>query len=102
MDQQSTSSESAKGPAALRVCMRIVTILSALVVLTFSSPRTQALDPQRPLSQCLRRIWQVQQGLPQATIFSICQTQDGFIWLGTRTGLVRFDGLRFTSIYDRG
>jgi signal transduction histidine kinase/ligand-binding sensor domain-containing protein len=102
MDQQSTSSESAKGPAALPKYVRIVAVLSALVALVFFSSRAEALDPERPLSQCLRRIWQVQQGLPQATIFSICQSQDGFIWLGTRTGLVRFDGLRFTMIHDRG
>ena len=76
--------------------------LVAVALLLFTCQPAVGLDPQRPLSQCLRRIWQVQQGLPQATIFSICQSKDGYIWLGTRTGLVRFDGLRFTSIHERG
>ena len=38
----------------------------------------------------------MQTGLPQATIFSIQQTHDGYLWLGTQRGLVRFDGVRFT------
>lgn len=42
----------------------------------------------------------MQQGLPEATIYSIGQTTDGFLWLGTQRGLVRFDGVRFTPIRD--
>ncbi|MFI5378552.1 MAG: two-component regulator propeller domain-containing protein [Tepidisphaerales bacterium] len=71
--------------------------VAALAVL-LSCPAARALDPNRTLTQCLQRIWQVQQGLPQATICSILQTRDGYLWLGTQTGLVRFDGMRFTSI----
>jgi signal transduction histidine kinase/ligand-binding sensor domain-containing protein len=44
----------------------------------------------------------MQQGLPEGTIYSICQTQDGFLWLGTQTGLVRFDGVQFTTVRDVG
>lgn len=99
MDRQSICSESVKRTAASNSRLRTVAIVCALVTLVHSSP-VWSLDPERPLSQCLRRIWQVQQGLPQATIFSICQSRDGYIWLGTRTGLVRFDGQRFASIRD--
>ncbi len=67
------------------------------MLLSCSGPAS-ALDPNRTLTQSLQRIWQVQQGLPQATIYSIRQTRDGYLWLGTQTGLVRFDGVRFTSI----
>src|SRR5579863_7020197 len=56
-----------------------------------------ALDPSLALTQYIHRIWQVTQGLPQAAIYSIWQTDDGYLWLGTQTGLVRFDGVRFTS-----
>jgi ligand-binding sensor domain-containing protein/signal transduction histidine kinase len=56
-----------------------------------------ALDPSLALTQYIHRIWQVTQGLPQAAIYSIWQTHDGYLWLGTQTGLVRFDGVRFTS-----
>lgn len=37
----------------------------------------------------------VQSGLPNSTVTCICQTRDGFIWLGTFAGLVRFDGVFF-------
>jgi ligand-binding sensor domain-containing protein/two-component sensor histidine kinase len=56
-----------------------------------------ALDPGRRLTQYLKRIWQTPQGLPQSSIFAIHQTHDGYLWLGTGDGLVRFDGVRFTS-----
>jgi signal transduction histidine kinase/ligand-binding sensor domain-containing protein len=40
--------------------------------------------------------WQVEQGLPHVSVVSIAQTPDGYLWLGTFNGLVRFDGARFT------
>src|ERR1700722_19498152 len=57
-----------------------------------------ALDPSRTLTQYVHRIWQVQQGLPEASIYSVIQTRDGYLWLGTQTGLVRFDGVKFTTL----
>jgi ligand-binding sensor domain-containing protein len=39
--------------------------------------------------------WQVDDGLPQSSVLSIVQTQDGYLWLGTGGGLVRFDGVKF-------
>src|SRR5579883_1273461 len=56
-----------------------------------------ALDPNRNLTQYVHRIWTLQQGLPAGTIYDIWQDKQGFIWLGTQTGLVRFDGVRFVS-----
>jgi len=69
-----------------------------LVTLVACAPRAYALDPSRTLSQYVHRIWQVQQGLPQASIYAILQTRDGYVWLGTQTGLVKFDGVRFTAV----
>ncbi|MGA3190064.1 MAG: two-component regulator propeller domain-containing protein [Bryobacteraceae bacterium] len=56
------------------------------------------LDPSRTLTQYVHRVWQTQQGLPEGTIYSIVQTHDGHLWLGTQTGLNRFDGVRFDTI----
>lgn len=74
--------------------------LRAAVVLALLALSQQvfALDPTRTLTQSVHRIWQVQQGLPQAWIYSIVQTHDGYLWLGTQTGLVKFDGVRFTTV----
>ena len=43
--------------------------------------------------------WQTEEGLPQNSVTSIAQTPDGYLWLGTFNGLVRFDGVRFT-VFD--
>jgi len=44
----------------------------------------------------LHKNWTTENGLPQNSITSIVQTQDGYLWLGTFGGLVRFDGVEFT------
>ena len=55
------------------------------------------LDPQKPISQYLHDIWTIDQGLPQNGILAIAQGRDGYLWLGTEAGLVRFDGVTFTT-----
>ena len=44
-------------------------------------------------------IWQVGEGLEQNPVTSVVQTRDGYLWLGTYTGLMRFDGVRVT-VFD--
>jgi ligand-binding sensor domain-containing protein/signal transduction histidine kinase len=41
-------------------------------------------------------VWSTKEGLPQNSVISVIQTGDGYLWLGTLNGLVRFDGNRFT------
>lgn len=43
------------------------------------------------------RTWQTDEGLPDNVVEAITQTQDGYLWVGTRAGLARFDGVDFTS-----
>jgi signal transduction histidine kinase/ligand-binding sensor domain-containing protein len=59
-----------------------------------------ALDSQRPLAKYSLDAWSVDRGLPENSVFSIVQTRDGYLWVGTTEGLARFDGLRFT-IFDK-
>lgn len=54
-----------------------------------------ALDPGKPVEFYRHNVWTAEDGLPMNTVISITQTPDGYIWLGTETGLVRFDGLEF-------
>ncbi len=46
-----------------------------------------------------RRLWRAQDGLPDQTVQAIAQTPDGYLWIGTKGGLLRFDGARFV-VYD--
>jgi ligand-binding sensor domain-containing protein len=41
------------------------------------------------------RVWQTEDGLPENLVTSAAQTKDGYLWFGTLSGLVRFDGERF-------
>jgi signal transduction histidine kinase/ligand-binding sensor domain-containing protein len=43
-----------------------------------------------------RRVWQATDGLPEQTVQAFAQTNDGYLWIGTTGGLVRFDGAHFT------
>ncbi|MGD0893219.1 MAG: two-component regulator propeller domain-containing protein [Terracidiphilus sp.] len=59
-----------------------------------------ALDPSTALKNYGRQAWGMENGLPQNTVQALAQTKDGFVWLGTEVGLVRFDGNGF-QVFDR-
>ena len=44
--------------------------------------------------------WTTDEGLPQNSVYSILQTNDGYIWFTTLDGLVRFDGIKF-KVFNR-
>ena len=56
--------------------------------------------PIKTLTQYVHEVWQQEDGLPEDDVTTITQTRDGYIWLGTEAGLVRFDGNRFT-VFDQ-
>ncbi|MBC8001658.1 MAG: hypothetical protein H7X97_03625, partial [Opitutaceae bacterium] len=60
--------------------------------------RGLALDPTKDLSQYNCQTWSRQSGLPVRSINAIAQTRDGYLWLGTSVGLVRFDGIAFKQL----
>ena len=72
-------------------------VLSGLLLLCLSETTTNALTAGQKLSQLGRQNWQTENGLPQNTVHKILQSWDGFLWLGTDGGLVRFDGQRFAT-----
>lgn len=43
-------------------------------------------------------VWDTEDGLPQNSVITLTQTRDGYLWLGTFNGLVRFDGRRFVVL----
>jgi len=71
--------------------LRVLLILSALILTLL--PPARGLSPTRPPEEYIVESWGVGEGLPQNSVTAIAQTGDGYIWLGTYSGLVRFDGV---------
>lgn len=65
-----------------------------LVFLCFTC-RAHAIDPDRMISQYMREDWGSERGFSGGSITAIAQTNDGYLWIGTQKGLIRFDGLNF-------
>jgi ligand-binding sensor domain-containing protein/signal transduction histidine kinase len=57
--------------------------------------RAHAIDPDRMISQYMREDWGSERGFSGGSITAIAQTSDGYLWIGTKKGLIRFDGLNF-------
>src|SRR5258707_1536153 len=69
------------------------TVLASLLLVTL--PRALALDPERRISQYAHTAWRVHDGVFGGAPSAITQTTDGYMWIGTLAGLLRFDGVRF-------
>jgi ligand-binding sensor domain-containing protein len=67
-------------------------VLIAFVVLTDVAAHAQ--PPTPTLGQLAHRRWTTRDGAP-SVIASLAQSADGFLWIGSSTGLYRFDGVRF-------
>jgi PAS domain S-box-containing protein len=76
--------------------------LFALAAVLVSAPAgaQRRLDAGKALTQYGMDAWNLDQGLPNATVNAVLQTRQGYLWVGTFEGLARFDGVRFT-VYNR-
>jgi len=81
----------------IRDCIKLFcsAIAAIGIVLQADLPAAWAIDPGRLPSQYRLDTWATKDGLPQGEISSMVQTLDGFVWLATPNGLVRFDGSAF-------
>ena len=71
------------------VCLTIAALLS------ICSVSVCTLAQEQRLSQYAHRAWLMRDGFFSGTPNAITQTTDGYIWIGTASGLFRFDGSRF-------
>ena len=67
----------------------------ALLLLLLAPAPAGAVDPERHISQYGHTAWRVFDGTIPRPV-GVTQTTDGYIWLGTTDGLMRFDGVRFS------
>jgi signal transduction histidine kinase/ligand-binding sensor domain-containing protein len=75
-------------------------LLVASAMVSASTNAVYGLDPARALSQFVREEWGVERGFVGGVVRAIAETPDGYLWLGTDQGLVRFDGTTFTLISE--
>ncbi len=75
-------------------------IARAIILLLICVPFVYSLDSGKAITQYSIDVWQTDDGLPQNSVHAVVQTQDGYLWLGTQEGLVRFDGVKFT-VFDK-
>lgn len=82
--------------------MRSLGICTFLVlsIMMASTITLRGIDPAKPSNHYQLNIFTSENGLPMNSVISLAQTPDGFIWIGTETGLVRFDGITF-ELYNR-
>jgi signal transduction histidine kinase/ligand-binding sensor domain-containing protein len=69
-------------------------VIIALGMLLGWGSGAYGLDPALDVSQYAHTAWKIREGFATGTIHQIAQTPDGYLWLATESGLLRFDGVR--------
>jgi signal transduction histidine kinase len=87
------TSNNPDGSSFSRRSLRLV--LSVVCFVAIWCARSNALDPSLQLSQYGHTAWRVRDGAFSGAPNAIAQTTDGYLWIGTQAGLVRFDGVQF-------
>ena len=70
-------------------------IAAASITFVLATRPATALDPNTRITQYRHTAWRVQEGVFETAPNAITQTADGYIWIGTGSGLVKYDGVRF-------
>jgi PAS domain S-box-containing protein len=78
-----------------RLDLRTGALLASMLCVAGSA---LALDPALHIDQYGHDVWTTQNGLPGEAVYQILQSPDGYLWLRTSAGLVRFDGVRFVRV----
>jgi len=80
--------------AKMRLMRRVARAAGLAGLLLAQCPSAFALNTAFDVSQYAHTSWKIRDGFAKGTIVAIAQTPDGYIWLGTDVGLLRFDGVR--------
>lgn len=84
-------------PPRLNYCVPAILSFLFTVFIIFIMPLS-ALDPGKTVTQYRLDLWNIERGFPATSVHCIYQTADGYLWAGTPSGLIRFDGYRFKLI----
>lgn len=91
----------------MRNQMQIILLAMMMILVSQAASARQAaqdgesLDPSKHITQYMHENWSKYNGLPQSTVSAIMRTDDGYLWLGTQEGLVRYNGITF-EVFHKG
>ncbi len=86
--------------ATIGAWRRLARCFAAALALACFSPTANSLDLDAATSHYIRNDWGSEQGFPGGPVHAISQTKNGYLWIGTEKGLVRFDGFNF-RVFDQ-
>jgi ligand-binding sensor domain-containing protein len=90
---QMVDNRMSSGASRLRTRVRYLFAITILV----SAVRGYCQEPPVELTQYSDTAWRTQQRSFNGTVLSVTGTKDGYLWVGTSAGLLRFDGVRFSD-----
>jgi ligand-binding sensor domain-containing protein/AraC-like DNA-binding protein len=73
-------------------------IWGAVIIFQLFCCHLWGLDPHKTVDRYLVDQWEIADGIHSNTVLSINQTPDGYLWIGTSKGLVRYDGVKFVIV----
>ncbi|MBM7128970.1 sensor histidine kinase [Dyella mobilis] len=74
-------------------------MVAIVLVSTFAvCSNVRAVDASHLLSQYGHTAWRLQDGDLPSPVYPIAQTADGYLWIGTQAGVLRYDGARFVPL----
>lgn len=97
-DEKGRETGSGKTAPLIRWRIRRLVVAAQVVTMALGVLRPAcALDPHKAITQYVQTVWNNESGLPENSVHAIAQTPDGYLWMGTEEGLIRFDGVRFVT-----
>lgn len=87
--------------------MRKIILISTFLVLSnvweyvVFGQQPAAHQKDRALVHYSLKHWTTEKGLPSSQLLDICQTPDGYLWMSSYLGVIRFDGFSFT-VFNEG
>src|SRR5262245_65709861 len=84
-------------PGVFSGLMKLCRLKPAFCILALLLPIPAAHAGPAEAPQYTMSSWTARDGLPSSYILSLTQDRDGYLWVGTNAGLVRFDGKRFVT-----
>ncbi len=87
-------------PTALLGFVSVTLLLVAALSAAAAHAQTNVPGSPQAITQLVHDVWRIEDGLPQNSVRAIVQTREGYLWLGTEEGLVRYNGQNF-EIFDK-